>query len=190
MYEINLIRQKSILPKTRKKVYHTFIASLVIFGLVVFIQISRTIGYSVKISKMRDQKNTIGITINNMINEYSIEQWGEEWVGFYNDMSLISKIYEEKTYWAIRLKKFTELLPPNMTIDKIVIGQKTKSFVVTLFSLIEEEEGDYEPIKRFIDILEHSTLFSKGIRLESQQRTELETKTVNLIELSVPVKED
>ena len=67
MYEINLIRQKSILPKTRRKVYQTFIASLILFGLLLFIQISRTIGYSVKISKMRDQKNTIGITINNMI---------------------------------------------------------------------------------------------------------------------------
>jgi Tfp pilus assembly protein PilN len=190
MYEINLIRSKAILPKTQRKVFRILVGSAVLFGLLLLIQIFRTIGLSVKISKMRDQKNTIGITINNMINEYSIEQWGEEWVGFYNDMSLVSKIYKEKTYWAIRLKKFMDLLPPNMTVDKITVGKQGKSLVVILFALVEQAEGDYEPIKRFIDILEHSALFSKGVRLESQQRSEIEKKTVHIIEISVPVKED
>jgi len=110
---------------------------------------------NLEISKKKDEKKSIGVNINNMISEYSIEEWGEEWVKYYRDVELINNVFSENRYWGIRILEMVKELPENMMIDKLAIGDN--KMWINASSIVKAEELDYGPVRKYIDLLNEGT---------------------------------
>jgi hypothetical protein len=186
MYDINLIRKKSITPGEMQKVSKIFKGSLIVFSFIILMMFLRSTSVFYRSLKYKSKKKTIGKTINDMINEYSIEEWGEEWVTFHRDIKLIQAVLDEKELWTGKLVELNRSLPEKMAVERISRDRETGNWAVRLVSLIEQEEGDYAPVKQFIERLEKNQAFKKGVKLESQQRISLEGTDVNTISIIIP----
>ncbi len=186
MYEINIIKNKSILPQIKKKIFMGFIGISVV-SLILIVSLLVYIGnISAQIDTQKDNKNSKTAVINEMIEKYNINEWGKEWRGYYEKLHVVDRIYTERISLAVKFRELSRLLPTKMCIEKIDLDKGTKSLVLGIIALADEH-GEFGQVQKFNKALEESKCFGTGIRLVSQERIKIKDKDVNKIIISIPV---
>jgi hypothetical protein len=184
MFEINLIRDRAILPELKKNITRYFQIGILAGVLIFVVMIGRFINISARISKEQAIKTRLDAQVEAKAKKYSVQQWGYEWINFYKNLKLINNIYTERIGWGGKLGEIVEFLPDKICIDEIVASSSEQRLAINLIAL-EEGQGEFDKIKQFLDKLEESKNFGQ-VKLESQERKVLEEKDVKLIRISVP----
>ncbi|MBN2407199.1 MAG: PilN domain-containing protein [Elusimicrobia bacterium] len=186
MFEINLIRDRAILPGDKKEVYGYYKIAALVAAVALGIIISIFFMLTSRIANIRKSKESTLAQIENTINKYNIEQWGKEWMEAYQHIKVIGNIFSERVMWAPRLKELAEILPKEMCIDSIEVS-KDNTITLRIIALAKEQQG-FERVKRYIDSLDKNVYFGTGVKMESQKRTRLKDQDVDLFTIVVPVK--
>ncbi len=193
MYEINIIREKIILIKAKKKFLHYLrIAGaaglLILAGLIYKSYMS-----SVKISEYKKEKAMVNAEINRMIERFNINKYRKEWTKYYQQVYQIKEIFSEKTFYAVRLQELAMLCPAEMCITRIKID-KNKETINLEIVMLADKKHDFEQFKEFVNKIEKSPFFSHGVKLITQKRSKvkskLKEKAAKLFIVSIPIKED
>lgn len=186
MFEINLIRDKAILPEFKRKISRYF----KIGGLICFLVLSgisaKVIALSLKISEYKKMSLRVSSEFNKMIKKHNITAWGKEWQETYRHMNLINNIVNDRTGWVIRLIELEKFLPSGMCIDRISVLKNNKIIELRLIALVEKQ-AEFDKVKQFIGSLEKSSIFGKGAKMTAQKSSKIKGKDVNLFRISVPI---
>ncbi|MFH1416144.1 MAG: hypothetical protein ABIH89_08705 [Elusimicrobiota bacterium] len=189
MFNINIIRDKAITPELKKKVLVQFITGAVGVAGTMVILILIMISTSVRMNSYEKKKDEINLKVEALIEKYSIEEWGKEWLDSYREVTVIHGIFSERALFSMILRDIVRMLSDDMCIAKIEVGKNQTKMLLKVIALAEEG-GEFTQVKEFSDKLETSKLFGSGIRLESQERATLYNRDVNVITISIPLKEN
>lgn len=185
-FNVNLIRDKAITPELRKKITNYIQAGCLAGGMLLLILIIRYVNISIMISKSNKQKVTISEAISGMIKNYSIDQWSGEWQGLHSSLGMINSVYNDRMTLVIRLQEIFRLVPKTTCIESFSIDKGNKNIILRMVSKPDKDETEFKKSKNFIAALQNSPFFSKDIKLESQERTELRGKEVYKFTILIP----
>lgn len=188
-FEINLIRDKAISPELKHQVFVKSVIIGAVCGAVFLVLFLRFFTATVKLAQYRKKNKRVQAGIENVINNYKIDEWGQEWIDAYNEIRVINDIYMERNNLAVRLRELVMIVSKKMCIERIDIGKDRKDMVLNIIALAEGE-GEFDQIKQFSTSLKKGRLFGSDIKLSSQERTELFGKNVNLIRFNIPLQKE
>lgn len=184
MFGINLIRDKSILPELKRNIRHNFIIVGAVCGLILVLILVGFISMYSKVSRYKKERKAVLKKIDAIVDNHNIKEWGIEWSGIYSDLKLISGVYDERTAWMVKLQELSRLLPEKMCISRINMDVNKKDIELKIIAL-EEESGEFDTVKKFLEDIDKSPVFKTGVKLIKQQRSNIKKTPVKIISILI-----
>lgn len=187
MLELNLIRETILLRQGKKKYLKYF---RMIYALCAVLVIAMTVQFIVLSTRMRACNRQLKAVSQRMMESkqrYGVELLEKEWADYYRRAALVDAMLDNRTVWAGRLEELSTVITPGLCVDRVVSTTENPTIVILDILAIPKERQGFELLDAFIGNIAKSRRFSKGVKLESQQRIKLNEKEVEFFKIQVPL---
>ncbi|MBN1822747.1 MAG: hypothetical protein JW803_00350 [Endomicrobiales bacterium] len=188
MYELNLIRSRVSVIRTQKKLtaairlLYLAVGGFAVFLIVKLFMLTGEIAqYTNKIQYFRQQ-------INEIKEGHGIAELEVEWDAYYPNMKTIRDIVSRRTNISPLLKSLSLGLPQGACLTDITLQVQNNKNVVRLqvLALAQEKKG-FDLLDGLIRAVQSAGSISQEIKIESQERREMNGRELELYRLLVPI---
>lgn len=184
LLELNLIRNRMNIIETRRK-YARYSRIFFVFAVVVFLVITfNFIRDTNKDLYLKKEFSILETDIADKRKAYNVEASEKQWREYTWKLKTVNSMLNDRSLWGNRLKELSNILPAGICISKIEISdEQIKPRYYVKFMLAQSEEKGFKQADGYINAVEKSKYFGKGVKLLSHDKTVLQNKEIEQFQI-------
>lgn len=183
MFELNLIKDRIERMEADRRLYSLLIVFYCGCILVIILFLFRSLGISSGISAYKKEMAVLRGEIANDRQQYGVDRLESEWKKNYDQLSLVDRVYTNRTDLWTQVHELMRILPSGVTIESLKIGRlEDPHFAMEVLA----NRGGLELVNNLMGEISRNPRIKKAVKLDSQQRRSIGEREVEAFTISIP----